>query len=77
MRDETNLSHNGVIFEGTADISSVCYCYKKSSQELGASINLALWLTSDLIFKKYHIKTLCNHETINKLFYQKKLYLRF
>ena len=35
-----------VILEGTADMSSFCYCYKTGGK-LGASSNLALWPTSD------------------------------
>ena len=58
MRDETNLCYDGVIFEGTADIASVCYCYKKGSQELGASINLALLLTSDLVLKNHSVQVI-------------------
>jgi hypothetical protein len=59
----------GIILGGTADLSSVV-------NEPGGSSNLALSPTSDFdpygVSKIDHIKTLCNYETINKLFHQKK-----
>ena len=45
-----------------------------SAGESTASRDLVLWPTSDFdplgILKIYHIKTLCNYEIMNKLFYQ-------
>ena len=53
-------------------MSSVCYCYKKGSQE-----PIVIWLFGlhqiliQKEFQKFTIKTLCNNEITNKLFYKK------
>ena len=67
----------GVILEGTADMSSVCYFYKKGSQKSVCS-NLALWPTSDFdlwwISKIYNIMQLLN---LRYIVLSKRLYLWF